>query len=107
MKWLEIIELRSASNVKIINDLDITDLLEGARDELKPDSIVIYRHETVGTDWSLHIHYDSEIENVQMSPLGLRLASALKETGLVNHTIWVERDNKQNKFSNKYIQEEM
>ena len=37
--------------------------------------------------------YTKKVEN-SVSPLGLDLASALKEHGLVNHSVWIEMQGK-------------
>jgi len=91
MKWLEIIELRSVSKHHALVEQDLADLAAGADQEVKPQVINVYRHLTVETDWSIHLHYQSEREDVCESPLGLRLAAALKEFGLVHHGVWVEK----------------
>ena len=45
---------------------------------------------SIDTNFSIHIFHDSKkIEN-SGSRLGLRLAAALKEFGLVHHSIWRE-----------------
>jgi hypothetical protein len=44
----------------------------------------------IDTDFSIHLFHDSKKVEKSGSPLGLRLASALKEFGLVNHSIWIE-----------------
>ena len=91
MKWLETIELRSASKHHTLVERTLADLTTGAHQEVKPQAISEYRNLTVETDWSIHLHYESERENICKSPLGLRLAAALKEFGLVHHSVWVER----------------
>jgi hypothetical protein len=52
--------------------------------------VKIYHHSLVETDLSIHIHWESEKERHDKSPLGLRLSSALKPLGLLNHSVWVE-----------------
>ena len=94
MKWVEIITLRSPGN---INRELVDELLKGV-DE--PDSrtgtpkhlaeIRVYHHSVVETDLSVHIHWESEPGSQDKSPLGLRLSSALKPLGLLNHSVWVE-----------------
>ncbi len=89
MNWLEIIELRSVSKQHALVEQDLVDLAAGADREFKPQAIDVYRHSTVETDWSIHLHYQSEREDVCESSLGLRLAAALKEFGLVHHSVWI------------------
>jgi hypothetical protein len=94
MKWVEIITLRSPSK---INGQFIGELLNGAgeSDEATdaPNHLVeikVYHHSVVETDLSIHIHWESEKESQDKSPLGLRLSSALKPLGLLNYSVWVE-----------------
>jgi hypothetical protein len=94
MKWIEIITLRSPSK---INGQFIDELLKGVgeSDDASdmPKHLVeirIYHHSVVETDWSIHIHWESEKESQDKSPLGLRLSSVLKPLGLLNYSVWVE-----------------
>lgn len=94
MKWVEIITLRSPSKIK---GQFIDELLNGIGESDSPTDtpihlveIEIYRHCVVETDLSLHIHWESEKESQDKSPLGLRFASALKPLGLLNHSVWIE-----------------
>jgi len=50
----------------------------------------IYRNAWINTDISVHLHWKSTRTEQQGSTVGLRLARALKEFGLVNHSAWVE-----------------
>ena len=48
----------------------------------------------IDTDFSIHLFHDSKKMERSGSSLGLCLASALKEFGLVNHSIWIEMHSK-------------
>ena len=94
MKWVEIITLRSPSK---INGQFIDELLNGVGESDSPTDtpkhpveIKIYQHSMVETDFSMHIHWESEKESQDKSSLGLNLASALKPLGLLNHSVWIE-----------------
>jgi hypothetical protein len=52
--------------------------------------IKIYHHSVVETDLSIHLYWKSESESQNKSPLGLRFSSALRNLGLLNHSVWVE-----------------
>jgi len=52
--------------------------------------VKIYRHAVLDTDFSIHLLYDVESREFDVRVLSERLASALKEFGLVNHTVWEE-----------------
>ncbi len=91
MKWLEIIELRSGNSdlesqlEKIVNEVE---------DEINKQAIKAYSRVQIDTDFSIHLFHDSEKVENSGSQLGLRLASALKEFGMVNHSIWIEMQSK-------------
>jgi len=95
MKWVEIITLRSPGN---INREIVHELLKGVGKSDSPTDtpnhlveIEIYHHSVVETDLSIHIYWESQTGNHHKSPLGLRIFSALKSLGLLNHSVWIER----------------
>jgi hypothetical protein len=49
----------------------------------------IYRHAKVAGDLSIHLHLGPG-EGSRLSALGTHLARALKEYGMVEHTVWLE-----------------
>ncbi len=51
----------------------------------------MYSHISVETDFSIHIYNNSKRVEISGSALCQRLASALKEFGLVNHSVWVAK----------------
>jgi hypothetical protein len=90
MEYLEIIELRSSQDdcekfsqqmIRFVDDLK----KENVNYEVK-----LFRCLIVETDWSFHIRVKSETKFTSPSPLSLRLVAALKEFGLVHHSIWLE-----------------
>ncbi len=91
MKWLEIIELRSMGNKRAVIDSQLQSLINEVKQETRQQAIKVYSNITVATDFSIHLYHDLKEADFSGSPLGQRLASALKEFGLVNHSIWVER----------------
>ncbi len=90
MKWLEIIKLRSAGkHFGLLEELSISieKLSQGELVEMKT-----YHHAALETDLSVHLHWESGRPEQNGSALGLRLAQALKEFGLIDHSIWIERE---------------
>jgi len=88
MKWLEVLNLRSAGGSSGLLEellLSISKSNQSGRVELKT-----YRHAALENDLSVHIHWESERPEQNGSALGLRLAQALKEFGLIDHSVWVE-----------------
>jgi hypothetical protein len=90
MKWIEIITLRSPKN---INKQFLDELLKELGESDTPKHLVeirIYHHSVVETDLSIHIYWESEQGSQHKSPLGLKLTYALRNLGLLNHSIWVQ-----------------
>jgi hypothetical protein len=91
MKWLEIIRLRGAG----IEEGLLEEFLQSYR-TVNPDrsgnltGIETYRHAALKNDLSVHLHWESKKLEQEGSVLGLRLAQALKEFGLIDHSIWIE-----------------
>ncbi len=95
MKWLEIISLRCATNIDtpFVNEL-LKGISESDSATDRPEHLVeisVYHHSIVETDLSIHIYWESESGSQDKSPLGLRFASALRDLGLLNHSVWVEK----------------
>ena len=94
MKWIEIISLRSATNIDtpFVNEL-LNGISESDSATDRPGHLVeirVYHHSIVETDLSIQIYWESEPGSQDKSPLGLRLSSALRDLGLLNHSVWVE-----------------
>ena len=91
MRWVEIITLRSPTRI----DAQFVDELAKQIDKSDtPKHLVeirVYHHSVVETDLSIHIYWKSEPGSEHKSPLGLRFSSALRNLGLLNHSVWVER----------------
>jgi len=88
MKWLEVIKLRSAGK-----DSRLLEELLLSIDRFNQSGLVemkTFQHAALESDWSIHLHWESERPQQNGSALGLRLAQAFKEFGLVDHSIWME-----------------
>ncbi len=93
MKWIEIIELHSVSSNRELLKSQMRNLINEVDKEAKKQAIKVYSRVMVDTDFSIHLFHDSKKIDNSGSPLGLRLAAALKEFGLVNHSVWIEMQN--------------
>jgi hypothetical protein len=90
MNWVEIITLRSNGNIQ---ESLIRELLKPVAEDKERNGLMsmkIYRNAWVDTDMSVYLHWESTRVEQQGSAMGLRLAQALKEFGLVSHSAWVE-----------------
>lgn len=90
MKWLEVIELRSVEKDLELLKSQLKRLTTDIEKEHKMQVIMIYCRLLIDTDFSIHIFHDRDKVDNEGSSLGLRIASALKEFGLVNHKILIE-----------------
>jgi len=92
MKWIEIITLRSAGTPRDSIEQKIPRSAVEVDRTKNLVCVQVYRHATVGTDLSIHLLFQSFGPEAQPSALGQHLASALKEFGLVNHSLWIEEE---------------
>jgi len=94
MKWLEIIELRSVDRNRDLLMSQLHELRNEIDEETGKQTVTTYYCAKFGSDFSIHLFHHSKEVEYGGSSLGVRLASALKEFGLVNHSIWIETNNK-------------
>ena len=90
MKWIESIQLRSAGSNREILESKLQRLADEVVSKRKRQVIMAFSRVSIDTDFSIHIFHDSKKVENGGSRLGLRLAAALKEFGLINHSIWME-----------------
>jgi hypothetical protein len=90
MRWVEIITLRSPGKInrqfldELLNEPGKADTPKGLLD------IRIYCNSVVESDFSIHLYWTSEAGSQNKSPLGLRFSYALRNMGLLNHSVWAE-----------------
>lgn len=90
MKWLEVIKLRSAGrDPELVKELLLSIDKSSQRRLVETKA---YRHAALETDMSVHLHWQSKRPELNGSRLGLRIAQALKEFGLIDHSVWVEQE---------------
>lgn len=90
MQWVEVIQVRITKQdteqiVFLAQQLAIE-----AKEEASCQEVKMYRRTFVNTDLSILLFHDIVSQEKDGSSLGLRIASALKEFGLVNHNSWLE-----------------
>ena len=86
MKWMEIIEVRLAA----ADPDSIHDMLASLEACEECRHVHSYSRLNVHSDFSVHLHHDTDRIPAAGSPLGLQLAAGLKTFGLVNHSIWID-----------------
>lgn len=89
MRRLEIIHLRLGGNAQ-------ASLIENIRKSIlmrtEKHTVRLYTNASVSTDLSIHIQPKTRSKQKSYSDLGLRLAAALREFGMVKHTVWIENE---------------
>ncbi len=91
MKQLEIIQVRLTGKAQTALLSDIRgSVLAGT----ESDHVRFYCHATVPTDLSIHIHSETRTCPGRTSDLGVRLAAAMRDHGMVQHTVWIEDQSK-------------
>lgn len=88
MNALEIVHLRSSGE-------PIETLGERIRESIEAEAtdaevVTLYRRQGLETDVGVHIRHAKPRRGNGQSTLALRLASALRAFGLVEHTVWEE-----------------
>lgn len=91
MKWLEIIELRLVRRHLAEVETGLEKLISETGPGSGAKAVKVYHHISLDTDFCIHLFHDSGEVDKLGSVLGLLLASALKEFGLVNHNVWGEK----------------
>ena len=94
MKWLEVIKLRGAGTGEgLLEELLRSLVKSGQSRELV--GIKTYRHAALENDLSVHLHWESDRPEQNGTELGLRLARAFKEFGLMDHSIWIDEEERE------------
>jgi hypothetical protein len=89
MKWLETITLRCAGSREKREVMDLLQKIRVLEETAGSVDVEVYQSALVESDVSIHIHGSSEWIGQGKSSLGLRLAQALGDFGLISHSVWV------------------
>jgi hypothetical protein len=90
MVWLETINIRSAG---IIEARKVLELCTQIAESAAPDTalgVKVFCNVAYATDISIHLQWTSEPG--ASSVLGNELTSALRDLGLISHTMWIEQE---------------
>ena len=91
MNWLEIIELRLVNSSQKDLEFKIKLIMDEFQRAEANHIIKIYSSLGLDSDLSIHILHSSTRADISGSPVGMQIIYALKEFGLTNHSIWIER----------------
>ena len=92
MAWLEIIEIRSVSSNRELLEAQLQDIIKELSRETNLLTVKVYRHAALDTDFSVQIYHNSKKTDTKCSSICTLLLAALKDFGLVNHTVWIEQE---------------
>jgi hypothetical protein len=87
---LEVIHLRLAGR----GSEELAQLTVEAILEARETGAHVYRHSRVGSDLLVQFHREAPDGDDSRSDVGSRLASLLREHGIVEHSVWIEHSNR-------------
>ncbi len=91
MKWMEFIKVQVA---KSDIDAKLEDLIADHKSCQGLLKARVFRHALVG-DCSILLTWNTDNPEVQGSTMGQYIKNALKQYGLVDHSVWIERGAKE------------
>ena len=92
MKWIEIIRVQAAGTQEQATLLEFTADLKKIPGLVEVD---VYDQASAYGDFAVLLQWDTEQPQQEGSMEGLNLKQILKTFGLVNHTVWIVRENPQ------------
>ena len=90
MRWAEVIMVRSAGSSGDILETTLKELINAMAFEIEQEAIRIFRGEKLDSDICIVLFHNGKKTRTGESLLGMNLTAALREVGLVNHTVWSE-----------------
>jgi hypothetical protein len=97
MKWLETIKLQLATGMESITEkklLGLANEVRNGHDHRGSLEVMVYNHASVPGCFAIRLFWSSGPPLVQGSPLGIGIAQTLKNFGLVDHSVWIEKEKK-------------
>lgn len=95
MKWIEFIKIQTASSNVAAKMLALIEQFKECQGLLE---VKVFRHASVD-DCSLCLCWNTDSPESRGSSVGFVLCNILKQYGLVDHTVWIEEDNIEEKAS--------
>ena len=91
MKWLEIVEVTSVESNQETLEAYLNMLISAVKKDLQSSLIRVFCKSGLGLNYSIHLYHHTDQIEKDGSLLGAHLSAGLKEFGLVNHSIWLEK----------------
>lgn len=92
MHWVEIINARMTKTseprelIRLFKEIKAHVEALSSRDV----RLAIYRHRLIENDWSIHLHWETDVNPSGKTDLGFKLAETIRPLAMVDHAIWVE-----------------
>lgn len=90
MKSIEIIEIRLSQDLNKVLENEIGNVIEEVMKNEPEYNLKLYNKLQLKSDYLIIIYHKQKLTNHKGSELGQRLKDALKDFGMINHTIWGE-----------------
>jgi hypothetical protein len=107
MRWMETIKVQSATGKEHTAEHELTVLAREIQENPDPQGLweaAVWSHATVPGCFALRLFWDTHDPQPRGSLLGMSLAQNLKAFGLVDHSVWIEKENKYETFDSQKIQ---
>lgn len=95
MKWMEFIKIQTASSNVSAKMLTLIEPFKECQGLLEAK---VFRHASVD-DCSLCLRWNTDSPEPRGSSIGFMLCNALKQYGLVDHAVWIEKETIEEKAS--------
>jgi hypothetical protein len=95
MKWMEFIKIQTASSDVAAKMPTLIEPFTGCRGLLEAK---VFHHASMD-DCSLCLCWDTDAPEPRGSSVGFMLCSTLKQYGLVDHAVWIEKETIEEKAS--------
>ena len=92
MRWLEFIKVRTVSTGEKSFYIRVLDMVSAYRVTPGLLKIKVYTHANIPGDLCITMIWDTDLPESGGSKLGLGLVQELKKSGMVDHSIWIERN---------------
>jgi hypothetical protein len=95
MKWLETIKVQIATGFETAMEKELKVLMKDFLTKTRGSGLEeahIYNHASVPGYFAICLTWETEVSQTTGSLIGLNLSQALKTFGLVDHSVWVEKE---------------
>ncbi len=84
-RWIEVIEVRSPQGSSEI----VRQLLHDLVDDGAAKGVDVFRRASLEGDFLVQVEHNEDPHCSNGSALGVRIAAALRQRGMVNHSVWM------------------